>query len=170
MENLKGITGAMTEGDKAYVVENEMVFCYLLEHVKEGINKRPVSVNELNNKKMTLLCTSGQFRTVAMELIPLILNSGSEIYYSGDIDPDGIRIADRLWQKFGNRIHIWRMSPEDYEISISKEDIDNNGLVKLENIQHPLLKQTAENVKEKKRAAYQENLLEELLKDIWHSY
>ena len=170
MENLKGITGAMTERDKAYVVENEMVFCYLLEHVKEGINKRPVSVNELNNKKMTLLCTSGQFRTVAMELIPLILSSGSEIYYSGDIDPDGIRMADRLWQKFGNRIHIWRMSPEDYEISISKEDIDNNGLVKLENIQHPLLKRTAENVKEKKRAAYQENLLEELLEDIWHSY
>lgn len=170
MENLKGIIGAMTEGDEVYVVENEMVFCYLLEHAEEEIKKRPVSVNTPNNKNLTLLCTSGQFRTVALELVPLILNSGSEIYYSGDIDPDGIRIADRLWQKFGNGIHIWRMSPEDYDISISKEYIDNNGLVKLENIQHPLLKKTAENVKEKKRAAYQENLLKELLDDIWHSF
>jgi len=32
------------------------------------------------------------------------------------------------------------------------------------------MKKTAENVKEKKRAAYQENLLKELLDDIYHSF
>ena len=110
--------------------------------------------------------TPGQLRSVALELIPLILNSGADIYYSGDIDPDGIGIADRLWQKFGERVHIWRMSPEDYETSISKECIDNTGLAKLENVRNPLLKHTAEAVREKRRAAYQENLLEKLLGDI----
>ncbi|MCM1101768.1 MAG: TIGR02679 domain-containing protein [Clostridium sp.] len=166
MENLRGITGALAEGDRVYVVENEMVFCYLLEHAVRETRPQVGSSNPSRSKKLTLLCTSGQIRSVALELIPLILNSGVDIYYSGDIDPDGIGIADRLWQKFGERIHIWRMSPEDYKTGVSKERIDDNGLAKLENVRNPLLKQTAEAVKEKRRAAYQENLLEELLGDI----
>lgn len=166
MENLKKITGALTEGGRAYIVENEMVFCYLLEHMGEKMQIKADDSGGVQDKKITLLCTSGQLRTVALELISLILSSKAEIYYSGDIDPDGIGIADRLWRKFGNRIHIWRMAPKDYAAGISKETIDKNGLAKLENIGHPLLKQTAESVKEKGRAAYQENLLEELLEDI----
>lgn len=152
MENLRGIIGAEAIGSQVYVVENEMVFSYLLDNVKDD--------------KLTLLCTSGQPRTVAMELIPLILNSGAAIYYSGDIDPDGVGIADRLWQKFGDRLHIWRMSPEDYEKSVSEESIADTGVSKLENIKNPLLRKTAECIKEKRKAAYQENLLEDLLWDV----
>lgn len=179
MENMRGITGALAEGGRVYVVENEMVFCYLLEHAVKGtcqegdasnIGSSAASADRSMragvNEKLTLLCTSGQLRSVALELIPLILDSGADIYYSGDIDPDGVGIADRLWQRFGERIHIWRMSPEDYETGVSKECIDNTGLAKLENVRNPLLKQTAEAVREKRRAAYQENLLGELLGDI----
>lgn len=155
MENLKGITGAQAAGDRVYVVENEMVFSYLLESAQ--------------NNNLTLLCTSGQLRTVAMELIPLILNSGALIYYSGDIDPDGIGIADRLWQKFGDRIHIWRMSPADYEKSISGESIGDTGMAKLAHIKNPLLEKTAECIRKKGMAGYQENILEDLLKDITSS-
>lgn len=164
MENLRGITGALAEGDRVYVVENEMVFCYLLDHVRKGIQTDPVLPDQ--EEKLTLLCTSGQVRTAAMELIPLILASGAHIYYSGDIDPDGVGIADRLWQKFGERIHIWRMSPADYRAGISRECLDDISLAKLENVRNPLLKQTSESVKEKRRAAYQENLLEKLVGDL----
>lgn len=152
MENLRGIIGVQAVGDCVYVVENEMVFSYLLDNAKE--------------KNLTLLCTSGQLRAVALELIRLILDTGARIFYSGDIDPDGIGIADRLWQKFGDGIHIWRMTPEDYENSISGEKIGELGMAKLDSIQNPLLKETAEHVKEKGKAAYQENLLEDLLGDI----
>lgn len=166
MENLKGIIGARPEGERVYVVENEMVFSYLLEHAGREKQVEADKSKQYWNDNLTLLCTSGQPRAVALELIPLILDSGADIYYSGDIDPDGIGIADRLWQKFGERIHIWRMSPADYETSISKECIGNNGLAKLENVRNPLLRQTAGRLKEKHMAAYQENLLEELLGDI----
>lgn len=152
MENLKGITGACAAGDRVYVVENEMVFSYLLDNVKE--------------ENLTLLCTSGQLRAVALELLPHILDSGAEIYYSGDIDPDGIGIADRLWQKFGDRIQIWRMSPADYGRSLSGEGIGDIGMAKLERIGNPLLRETAECMKVTKKAAYQENMLKELLGDI----
>ena len=55
---------------------------------------------------------------------------------------------------------------ESDEISISKESIGNNGLAKLGNVGNPLLQQTADCVKDKRMAAYQENLLEKLLGDI----
>lgn len=152
MENLRDVTGVQAAGDRVFVVENEMVFSYLLEKRKR--------------KDFTLLCTSGQLRAVALDLIPLILASGAEIYYSGDMDPDGLGIADRLWQKFGDRIQIWRMSPEDYEKSLSEESIGETGMVKLENIRNPLLKETAACIRSKRLAAYQENLLESLLEDL----
>ena len=177
MENLCGVTGAKAFGAHVYIVENEMVFSYLVDHLKRSSYQK-AGGNEPHLKedwkedtrekkeRYTLLCTSGQPRAAAQQLIPLLLKSGADIYYSGDIDPDGIRIADRLWRKFGNGIHIWRMSPEDYEKSSSAERIPESGMAKLVNIRHPLLLETAKNVQKKGLAGYQENLLEWLLKDV----
>lgn len=152
MENLKGITEVQPLGKNVFIVENEMVFSYLIDN--------------LPDKNCTLLCTSGQLRFVSQKLLSLILENGTDVYYSGDIDPDGMGIADRLWMKFGDRIHMWRMSPEDYEKSISREHIGENGLAKLFHIHHPLLEKTAEYVKQKQLSGYQENILKELLSDI----
>ena len=152
MENLKGITEVQPLGKKVFIVENEMVFSYLIDN--------------LPDKNCTLLCTSGQLRFVSQKLLGLILERKTDIYYSGDIDPDGMGIADRLWLKFGDRIHLWRMSPADYEKSISGEHIGENGLAKLFHIHHPLLKKTAEYVKQKQLSGYQENILKELLADM----
>ncbi|WP_368271041.1 TIGR02679 domain-containing protein [Enterocloster lavalensis] len=152
MENMNGVIGARAVGGKVYIVENEMVFSYLIHNLK--------------NSDDTLLCTSGQPRSVAQVLLPFILASGAKAYYNGDIDPDGICIADRLWKKFGDGIHIWRMSPTDYEKSLSKEKIGDIGVAKLANISHPILKQTAECMKERRLAGYQENMLKVLLEDM----
>lgn len=152
MENMKGIIGARAQGRQVYIIENEMVFSYLTHH--------------LDSSETTILCTSGQPRSVAQVLISCILSSGAEIYYNGDIDPDGICIADRLWKKFGESFHIWRMSPEDYERSLSKEIIGAAGRTKLEHISHPVLRNTAECMKKKQLAGYQENMLEVLLEDM----
>lgn len=152
MENLQELTAVQPTGDKVYIVENEMVFSYLLKHLKQ--------------KKVTLLCTSGQLRSAAVKLMPFLLDSGAEIYYSGDTDPDGIRIADRLWKKYGDRIHVWRMSVEDYVKSLSEEEIGNVSIKKLETVENPVLRKTAKEVRKKKRAGYQENILKDLLEDM----
>lgn len=152
MENLREVTGVQAAGNRVYIVENEMVFSYLLDKGK--------------GKNFTLLCTSGQLRAAALDLIPFILDSGAEIRYSGDMDPDGLGIADRLWQKYGDRIQIWRMAPDDYAKSLSGESVGETGMAKLENIRNPLLQKTAACIMEKRMAAYQENLLEDLLADI----
>ncbi len=72
LENLRGIAGVEIAGETAFVVENEMVFGYLLENAG-----RP---------ERTLLCTSGQPRTAALEVLDRIVQSGKRLRYSGDMD------------------------------------------------------------------------------------
>ena len=145
MENLKDITEAKAIDNQVYVVENEMVFSYLTSSEKK--------------KACTILCTSGQLRSAAVKLLDLLVKSGASVYYSGDTDPDGLGIADRLWQKFQASVHIWRMGPEDYEKSLSGEAVGRFGLAKLEQLKHPVLRETAEYIRREKKAGYQENLL-----------
>lgn len=151
-ENLKYIISAHATTNCVYIVENEMVFLYLTEHIKD--------------KEVALLCTSGQLRVAAFQLISLLIKSNTKIYYSGDLDPEGMNIADRLWQKYGDVIQMWRMSPRDYWSSLSDEILQETRLAKTENIKHPLLKQTAKCLQIRKKAGYQENLLERLLEDL----
>ena len=125
MENLKDITEAKAIDNQVYVVENEMVFSYLTSSEKK--------------KACTILCTSGQLRSAAVKLLDFLVKSGASVYYSGDTDPDGLGIADRLWQKFQASVHIWRMGPEDYEKSLSGEAVGRFGLAKLEQLKHPVL-------------------------------
>ena len=152
MENLKDITEAKAIDNQVYVVENEMVFSYLTSSEKK--------------KACTILCTSGQLRSAAVKLLDLLVKSGASVYYSGDTDPDGLGIADRLWQKFQASVHIWRMGPEDYEKSLSGKAVGRFGLAKLEQLKHPVLRETAEYIRREKKAGYQESLLEELAKEI----
>ena len=90
MENLYRVRAAQPIGKQVYVVENEMVFTYLLHHVKRD--------------SYTLLCTSGQLRAAAQKLIGLLIEHGAVIYYSGDLDPDGIGIAvpalAEVWKQY----------------------------------------------------------------------
>ena len=151
-ENLKGVTGAKAIRKRVYVVENEMVFLHLAENTKE--------------QEVTLLCTSGQMRVAAFLLLTHLVEGGATIYYSGDLDPEGMDIADRLWQRYGDVIHLWRMSTEDYNNSISGEKLSDRQLAKLEHLKNPMLCCTAEVVRRKGKAGYQENLLEDLLEDL----
>lgn len=151
-ENLKGVTGARAIGQKVYIVENEMVFLYLVENTKE--------------QDVTLLCTSGQLRVAAFQLLTHLIQSGAIIYYSGDLDPEGMDIADRLWQRYGDTVHLWRMNVEDYNNSISEEKLSDRQLAKLGRLKNPMLCCAAESVRKEGRAGYQENLLEDLLGDI----
>ncbi len=152
LENLRGIAGVEIAGEAAFVVENEMVFGYLLENAG-----RPAR---------TLLCTSGQPRTAALEVLDRIVQSGKRLCYSGDMDPEGLEMADRLWKRYGSQLEIWRMSPAEYARGISEEPVAESRLARLENLGHPLLRETAACLRREQRAAYQENILAELLGDF----
>lgn len=152
LANLAGVEAVWAEGGRAYVVENEMVFSYL--------------VNCFREREVTLLCTSGQLSGAAQRLIRMLCENGMEVYYSGDMDPEGIDIAERLWRKYPQSLHIWRMETSDYLDALSEEEIEGWRMKKLQSVTHPVLRETAESIRRIGKAAYQENLLEKLEQDI----
>lgn len=152
LANLTGVEAAWAEAGCAYVVENEMVFSFL--------------VNCLKDMEVTILCTSGQLSAAAQKLIRMLCENGTEIYYSGDMDPEGIGIAERLWRKYPRNIHIWRMDWQDYLEALSEEEIEGWRMKKLQNITHPILRETSYRIQKTRKASYQENLLEKLEQDI----
>ena len=116
-----------------------------------------------------MLCTSGQLRVAAFQLLDAFVKDDVVIYYSGDLDAEGMDIADRLWQRYGDKVRMWRMDVEDYNESISQELLSERQLAQIEHLKNPTLNNTAEFVRKKKRAGYQENLLEQLLRDIMNN-
>lgn len=86
--------------------------------------------------------------------------------YRRIMHPEGISIADRLWQAYPEMVRIWRMGVEEYAASRSEEGVSENRLAILEHIRHPLLRETAGALKAKRKAAYQENILSLLLEDV----
>lgn len=150
--NLNKITKAICANDKVYVVENEMVYSYLQKEIKD--------------KNTALICTSGQLSLTASRLIDLLVKGNNKIYYSGDIDPEGIGICDKLWLKYPNNIFPWQMNIAAYNKSMSNEDISISRLSKLDKVTNPELLKTSKLLKEKKKAGYQENILELYLNDL----
>lgn len=154
LANLAHARGAFGESEKIYIVENEMVFSELAE--------------QLSDHPVTLLCTSGQPRTAAYRLMELLCESDERVSfrYAGDMDPEGLDIAQRILDSFPGRVHIWRMSGDDYEKALSQEQVSERRLEMMKNLTNPVLKNTARKIREQKRAGYQEMLLEEMAGDI----
>ena len=150
--NLEKVTSAGIKESDVYVVENEMVFSYLQ--------------NQIRNIKIPLICTSGQISTTGHQLIKFLVGNHCRIFYGGDLDPEGIRICDNLWQKYPENIVPWHMSVIDYEKSISNEEVDERRMSWLDSIRNPELKKSAERLRIMKKAGYQENILSEFLDDL----
>ena len=147
-----GSRAELKEEKPIYIVENEMVFSHLL--------------NELSGVSFSLLCTSGQPRTAAFVLLDRLIESGAQLFYAGDLDPEGMMIADRLWRRYPERLCIWHMGEGDYRKSMSDERIDGMRMAILDKLVHPGLVETAKLLRQEGMAGYQEKLVDELREDI----
>ncbi len=88
------------------------------------------------------------------------------IYYSGDLDPEGILIAQRLAERYPKLLKYWRFSCEDYERVLSNKTLAKISIAKLNNIHDPCLIPLARCMEKTGHAAYQELLLPDLIKDM----
>ncbi|MGN1405806.1 MAG: TIGR02679 domain-containing protein [Erysipelotrichaceae bacterium] len=147
--NLKDVVSAYSDDNNIYIVENEMVF----SHLQKDCNK-------------ALICTSGQLSTTAVSLIELLLESKQEIYYAGDMDPEGLMIAYGLYKLNSEYIHFWHMDKDDYLKAISNEDVNEQRMSLLNTIDAAELKETIDCLKQNKKAAYQENIIDLYLNDL----
>lgn len=128
---------------KLYIVENPSVYAILCREWRG---------------KAACMCMNGQPRLSSVLLLDLLAEAGIVIFYSGDLDPEGLLIAQKVKQYYRGEFHYWHMSVSDYEQSVSALELSAKRLKMLERINDPELIEAVERIKEKKMAGYQENI------------
>ena len=91
-------------------------------------------------------------------MLDLFEKSGIRVYYAGDLDPEGILIAQKLSQYYKGEFHYWHMALEDYEKSKSNEIISEKRIKSLERITDVELFPVIEKMRIDRLAGYQEKI------------
>lgn len=142
--------------DRIYIVENPSVFQALLKKIKKE-----------KIEKIGLVCTNGQLNYSAYLLLDILVNSNVEIYYSGDMDPEGLLIADKIKQRYPST-KLWCYDVRQYEISKSKEQATDQRMHMLDALKDEALIRIGKCISENKnRVGYQENMIEEYHKTLY---
>lgn len=142
------------------------------------------------NPSLPIICTHGQLRLAGWKLLDYLVAEGTHIHYSGDLDPEGILIADKVKRKYGEAVSFWCMDAftylegiehKDGFLDISNEKKENssdsleepvfsmqnlaeNRLTKLKSVTSRELKELAGEMIDKKVAVYQESFIQKLIK------
>ncbi|MDT8860534.1 TIGR02679 domain-containing protein [Alkalihalobacillus sp. MEB130] len=138
-------------GKKVFVLENSGVYSSILDKI-DGV--------------YPIVCTHGNFKLSGMLLLDKLIKSGAEIYYSGDIDVNGIAIAKYLKNKYKESVRIWRMGLDEYRKSASKVPLTNAGLERLNLDESDEFYEVVNEMQHLKVAGYQEPLLNLFVFDI----
>jgi uncharacterized protein (TIGR02679 family) len=137
-----------------FVVENSGVFSEILDTYQNKMLPPP-----------PLICTNGQFKLAALLLFDRLVQNDVTIYYSGDFDPEGLLMAQRLESRHPSKVRLWHYTLADYQKSLSEVVLSENRLNKLKKLNSPKLADVKEFMIETKRAGYQEKLIDALLYD-----
>ncbi|TCP29991.1 uncharacterized protein (TIGR02679 family) [Scopulibacillus darangshiensis] len=113
-----------------------------------------------------MVCTHGQFKLATWLLLDRLVQNDVTLHYSGDFDPEGLGMAQRLVDRYPGHIHLWHMDLTSYMDAGPNKYIEKARLEKLNRITQPVLLQTAERMKLLKKASYQEALIKRLIGDM----
>ncbi|MGL6015889.1 MAG: TIGR02679 family protein [Selenomonadaceae bacterium] len=138
-----------------YIVENSGVFSMLLDALQQS------------NKVVPLLCLHGQMKTASWALLDRLAASGAVFLYSGDFDPEGLIIAQKLRQRY-ERVKLWHFSADEYQKT--KNYLTEGRLKRLQGICDIELQPLVKLMQAWKCAFYQESLIDILLEDVMLSY
>lgn len=146
---------------KVFIVENSGVFSALADHIAGQGCRLPA-----------LICLHGQFKFASWAILDRLVAGGCTLYYSGDFDPEGLFMAERLVKRYPSAARLWRYSTEDYrrslggnDVSRVQEAVSDSRMKQLDGLNIPELQAVAACLQETKCAGYQEALVEQLVQD-----
>ncbi len=138
-----------------YIVENPSVFRSLVKYIQDHC------------LQVGLICSNGQINLCTYMLLDKLIESGCQLYYAGDYDPEGLLIADKLKQKYSKHCHLWCYSVNYFnKIQIMQDEISSKRIQILKNIQDYQLKEIALFMIEHLCFGYQEGLINIYKKDL----
>ena len=138
--------------EEVVITENPAVFMEIME--------------KCQIKDFPLVCTYGQVKLSGIILLDKLVEQGYKLYYSGDLDPEGIQIADKLKQRYKQNLHLLGFDKQTYNANISNIELSTSRLQKLEKVKSEELKQICNEIKESKKVAYEEKNINHIVKFI----
>ncbi len=140
--NLEKVRG---QSRQVYVIENPAVFSVLVSEHPEW----------------TVICGNGQLRLAVLVLMDKFTED-SMFWYAGDFDPEGLLIAQRLKLRYKKQLELWKYHVDLYEKYLSEVELSDRRIKKLERIHIKELQKMKEMMYKKRRAVYQETIINEL--------
>ena len=141
IQNILAIDSLDAKNKKVFIFENPSI-------LSEIISK---------NIDVSVIISSGFINTSIYLIIDKLIKNDNKLYYNGDFDPEGLLIAQKLKEKYKEKIELFCYSKNDYEQCISKKNINIQRLNKLTKIDNKELLEIKELLKNNKLSAYQEN-------------
>lgn len=135
--------------NKVIIVENPSVFSRLFRFYSKK-----------NKVVPTLICTYGQLNLSAYLFLKK-LGVRDNIYYSGDLDPGGLIIAQKLIERF-SYINLLNFDKKTYMKYLSNITISEVGVSKIKNIKNIKLLELKESILKEKITVYQESFIREI--------
>lgn len=140
------------EGCDVYIVENSGVFSSLLDALMTARCCVP------------LLCLHGQPKLASWALLDRLAASGARLHYSGDYDPEGLAIAEKLLRRYPGA-RPWHYEAAAYAPR-TRAKLTATRLKQLADITSPALQPAAAAIRQQKYAYYQESFADQLAKDL----
>ena len=150
----KRLTPAST---RIYMFENPQVF------------EEVIAALECAGSSPTLVCTSGWPSAAALRLLDQLLEESSDncLYYSGDFDLKGLQIATYLAARYSGRCHPWHFDATSYQVALKTNGIEVGASeLRMLNALPETFKPLVTMMQEKQKWAFQEGIVELLVKDL----
>ncbi|MDD4716359.1 MAG: TIGR02679 family protein [Oscillospiraceae bacterium] len=136
-----------------FILENSGVYSEIMDHFQ-------------TKEVPPVICTHGQIKLACLILLDKLAQNGTTLYYSGDFDPEGFLMAQRLLHRYGSSIKLWHYDLDDYRGALSEVELEDARIKKLQGVSTPELVRVMDEMKKYKKAAYQEQFVERLVADI----
>lgn len=143
---------APVAGSDIYIVENSGVFSSLLDALTAA------------QRCVPLLCLHGQPKLASWALLDRLAASGARLHYSGDYDPEGLAIAEKILRRYPDA-RPWHYEAADYAPRPSVRLTDARRK-QLADITLPELQPAAAAIRDQGYAYYQESFADQLARDL----
>ena len=156
--NLYKIKSIEAKYSKVLIVENPNVFIAIKEYLESA------------KERISLICTSGQINQCGYLFLDKLEKHEKEIYYSGDIDPEGILIGQGLKEKYP-WITLVSYNKENLIKYMSEVKLTKERLKKLEKVKlgDEIKRELLDTLVKEGRGAYQEAYYREIINEIFNT-
>ncbi|MBB6589424.1 TIGR02679 family protein [Ralstonia solanacearum] len=136
---LEQVTASWIAGEPAYLSLRQLVRTPPAWAVKdapvfvcENPNLLAIAADRLGARCAPLVCTDGMPAAAQRALLTQLLHAGARLYYHGDFDWPGLRIANHVIRTW--RAIPWRLAASDYEAAVKaaphvRRDLDETDAV-----------------------------------------